>query len=46
MLLYRTAVADGSDATDHMGAVSFRVDIYNQDPPLLAMLDRRSRPRP
>jgi murein L,D-transpeptidase YcbB/YkuD len=46
MLLYRTAVADGSDAADHLGAVSFRVDIYNQDPPLLAMLDRRSRPRP
>jgi murein L,D-transpeptidase YcbB/YkuD len=46
MLLYRTAVADGSAATDHKGAVSFREDIYNQDPPLLAMLDRRSRPRP
>ncbi|MER2514886.1 MAG: L,D-transpeptidase family protein [Candidatus Accumulibacter phosphatis] len=46
MLLYRTAVAEGSDAADNMGTVSFRVDIYNQDPPLLAMLDRRSRPRP
>ncbi|WP_291991527.1 L,D-transpeptidase family protein [Candidatus Accumulibacter sp. ACC003] len=38
MLLYRTAVADPT------GLVSFRADIYNQDGPVLALLDRQPRP--
>ncbi|WP_374683410.1 murein L,D-transpeptidase [Accumulibacter sp.] len=43
MLLYRTAVAD---ARDKAGSVFFRFDIYNQDGPLLALLDSPSRLRP